>query len=199
MVTRRASRGYTYEPCHCCGGTLHQRPKDSICSDCKKLVADAQAMRDAVDAQAASGEAMPFYTHERDYALPHIPNVGSNDGLKQAFHKLSELVSTPTTERPPMVRDPGKFARPTDKITEDKWFLWASNNLRSHDWTCQRTFNPAVADAIRTLFLATRDATDKAYKEGHRDGRDLLMQLAAGEITMDKLNDTALRREGNSE
>lgn len=194
-MTRRARPGYTYDPCHCCGSTLHQRPKDRICSDCVKLVADAQAIRQAQDSQAASGEAMPFYTHERDYALPYLAHVDRDLGLQAAFLKLSELLSTPTKDRPPMVPDP-RVKSPHDyKITEDKWFLWGSNNIRSGDWVCQRTFSPAIAEAIRTLFLKTREAIEQAYKNGHKDGRNLLMQLAGGEITTNQLNETALRRE----
>lgn len=189
----RAGRGRTYDPCHCCGNST-LRPKDRICDECQRTFNFAKD-REKELATLTDQAPLPYYVKERYYALPYLRRGGDpGRDVQEAFHDLSVLVSSVTQDSPPLI--PATKREPCAS-RDPKFALWEfeASEHRQHEWECVRAFSPPIAAAIRVAYSAVRAAVEYAYKDGHDDGRRLLMQLAAGEITADNFNEAAARFE----
>lgn len=107
-----------------------------------------------------------------------LPNLKSSEGdnVRAAFFALALLLSKPDA----------------DKQRVKTWFIdkVAEVVRRPHygsyrKWPVTAMFDEKHAAALGALYEAIRVGMDKAYREGHRDGSNLLRQLARGHITTD--------------
>lgn len=190
---RRASPGYTYEPCHGCGKDEYRR-KATLCRACTETIEKAEQRQRELAAMGDDAPA-PHLMKERAYALPSLWHC-EREPVEQAFFDLGQLLSEPTTGHPPYEKPDQDHQYPW--VDESKWNVWPfpQNSYRSSDWVCVRAIRPSHAQAIRTLFAAVRQALDEAHTQGFKEGKNLLAQLASGQITMDKFNEISIREEG---
>jgi hypothetical protein len=187
LYQRRAPRGYTKGPCPGCGeGTIY--PKGSVCQNCR---ADLDRMAQIREEQKAKADERVYYTKERSYAFPYLPEEADRDdqrreAIREPLHRLHWLVSRPVPSG-----DYWKELQAREETGDA--FTYTEGGYRDHDWRAVRIFPVAVADALRDLFAGIHASLERAHAEGHKKGRSLLMGLASGSITNDEFNNTAAR------
>jgi hypothetical protein len=185
---RYTPRGSTWDPCPACKVGDRLRPRDGICSDCRRVLDNAK-LRAAEAAEKPSEEQRRLYfLQERAYALPYLPHQGSSDrdALARAFWALGQLLSEPSEAYSPPENEERKL--PPDA------YLWPfEKHGRPYEWRICRSMLPPHRDALHELFSLVRGALERAYAEGFESGRNLLAQLASGSITMDQFNDVSTR------
>jgi hypothetical protein len=171
---RYTPRGTTWDPCHACGDEGN-RPKNSVCGKCRSIF--ERALRREAEV-AAAGEDVIVRSCERAYAMPYLRHEtarGDPSGenpIRKPMLRLSEVISEPAIH------------------ATDAQDLWGDGR---YDWVTYRRMPRAAFEAMRDAYDAIGKALTAAHREGHREGRDLLLQLAAGEITNDEFNDRAAR------
>lgn len=191
-VQHYVPRGSTVEPCHGCGREV-VRIKDRVCSDCKAVLSHASAMRleprsalGEVAKQRAAVNMVPMLLQERSYALPYVHHLPTElrGRVQNAFHRLSMLAS----------QHPDASVTRNDVVKVDgSAFVWPYGKHERAEWQLLRVIDADAARALREAYAAVVDGTQAAYAEGFQRGKALLAQLASGEITADKFNDTVLR------
>lgn len=190
---RRAPRGYYKDPCQGCGSTETRR-KGTLCHVCAgKLEAFEQWQRELA---ARPREILPFVTKAVAYAIPYLRHDGERldaggTRLQVRFFDLAQAISEPRAID-------GQAAIPDDRPAGDAAVFPESGNVSARyagDWNEVRLFDATAARALRALFVDVRAALREAHSEGVRQGRNLISQLAAGEITVDQLNTAAARLE----
>lgn len=178
---RRASPGYTYDPCPVCKGKrqgsvqygddpplLSQRRKDSPCNSCVHLMEEAEAI-------VAQGEEQKRRKDEMTIPLGVRPYVY----LRQDFDMRDEqkaVTEALTSVARAVGMKPGKerAVRPIVTRSSDHMGAYAE----------QRLFSQEQVDAFTTLANAVVATVDHAYQHGYEDGADLLRRLAAGDVTV---------------
>lgn len=180
MARLYTPRGSTRKPCPGCGG-VELRPTHGVCGSClAKLKEVDQRAADA--AKKGDQTLRPFFTFDVAQALPYPHHAGDHEtALQKAFFNLSGQVSSPSKTRPE-----GDF---------DDNCVWPPNDRSAYVRAVSREFAPGTALALREAYRIVLLALHAAYAEGHRDGRNLLGQLASGAITRDKFNETTIGRE----
>lgn len=166
-----ARKGFTYKPCPGFGSSSG-RLVDKVCDVCARYL-ESERERTSAIAEIVGKTYKAYGTVEKPYSLPYVR--GSRDRFQIAIHGLSEVVSIPYSG------------------WEDVPHVWPRNNGDYVDWRTKRMFEPKVAATLGEIYAAVVGLAEEAYKDGHQDGRDLLNQLASGEITADKFNDVATR------
>lgn len=176
--------GRSTQPCHGCGSTLPHLT-GRVCDTCAQaLVEHSQIMAQ----RAAMKDAVVMASKEREYALPrleHTPDLRDERGsphypIQEGFLELTRALSTSCqyTSSAPLIFKP------------------APNEYAPNNWRTYVRINPDHAKVLGDTYEAVRVALEHAYRKGHADGRNLLGQLASGQITEDEFNDCAIRKEG---
>lgn len=182
MSTQPKRRGTSTKPCHGCGSTdMHWT--NQVCDEC------AQALREHAEMVKRRDECpdtVVMMGKAQAHALPWIPKLDSEQckPIQAGFHALQEAMSEQCGYAPYSI--PRIF--PT---------LRASSS--SNDWNQTVRIRPDVAAALGSTYKAVADAVAAAHKKGHEEGRNLLAQLASGQITTDDFNNTAARVDGKQE
>lgn len=168
------------KPCPGCQGTDSIRKSaDTVCNDCARLLQLAKD-RLAEDAARDTGE-ITVLTKERYYALPACyPAEGSiehdnHDRLKKALHSLIWSLSRPCREH----SNEEHLEVPT----------WTDS---SRDWGIYRTMRRDQAEMIVALDAAIRAAVDDVSASAYEKGRNLLMSIAEGRVSMDEMNERSI-------
>ena len=175
--------GHSKLPCHGCGSTLTHRT-GQVCDDCRAALREH---REIMAQRAATKGAVVMLSKERAYALPRLPHLpgrgfGDEPPIQTGFLALVAALSTKAaydSGAPQIFRKP-----PKDTSLEE----WRTNVL----------INPDHAKVLGDTYEAIRVSLEHAYAKGHAEGRNLLGQLASGQITADQFNDTAIRKEGGT-
>lgn len=195
MATKRAPAGCTFEPCHGCGKAPNEytgRPKDGVCAECRTALDKwAQLQKE----QAAKSDERVYFTKERAYALPYLPEEverkGRREAIREPLLRLHMLVSRPAPEG-----EHWKDLREREESGDA--FTYAAVGWRDNDFRIIRLFPVAVADALRELYAGIHDSLKAAHAKGHAEGRSLLLGLASGRITNDQFNEAAARLDPKS-
>lgn len=175
---RRA--GYTNKPCPACGVTI-LHPVGGICEFCRdKLKHYDQIMAE----RAATPDTVVMVAKEREHALPYI-SVGAGDATREVQQGFLRLIAHTSTETGRV--DGAERIFPVE--------MYYSGSSSAHEWNCYVRIRPDHAATIRDTYKAVMKLAQSAYAEGHSRGRSLLAQLASGEMTSDKFNETVLRQE----
>jgi hypothetical protein len=166
------------QPCHGCGST-DEHWTGQVCDECATAIRGYKELM----AQRISDKATVLMKgKEREYALPHIQHCKDDKLIKHGFLALQNALSVPATWR--------------EGLTDQRIFKPSPTEYRPSDWDTLVRIRPEHAHALGETYEAVRQAIERAYKDGHQAGRDLLSQLAGGHITADEYNDKALRLEG---
>lgn len=179
------------KPCPECGGTesIRNTPTD-ICRRCKNLIAFAkQRMED--DAKKDRKEVL-ICTKERSYALPgYYVKVGENadravrERLEKALHAVIMVQARPSNI--------DKYPCPDD-VEDAIRVPTQPNGDRSHDWITYMYMRRDQALALIELEEAMRAAIESTAEASYEKGQDLLISIAQGRISMDKLNEAHTKK-----
>lgn len=179
------------KPCPECGGTESIRDTPtSICRRCKNLIAFARERQEA-DAKL-DGQDVLVFTRERAYALPgyfvkvgESPHHNIRERLEQALHAAIMAQARPSNIDKYPNPDDVKDAIQVPKIPEGH---------RSHDWGCYMVMRRDQALAMVELELAMREYIEATAAASYEKGQDLLISIAQGRISMEKLNEAHTRK-----
>lgn len=170
------------KPCPACRGTTYPRAVDGICSECQRIIAWAK-MRQADD-EKKNGEEISVVTKEVHYALPryhyehgHIEH-DIDDCLSKAMHAL---IMT-------MARKGGAYNATEWVPPEDAY------GSRRHELRAYMVMRKDQAEAVNALDKAFRAFVAAVSEAGYEEGRNLLLSIAAGKISMDELNSEHVRK-----
>lgn len=170
-------------PCPGCREPNKYRRSDEVCGDCKALLAEAEQMRKMIEKRASTNMAavrVPW-----SHCLPYIAYC-DRDTVQKPFIELALAIG----DRLSVEVEVGDRWRYTTQSTcidvEERPLLRGQSGGMSYPiYLIPRK----AAEAIEQLYTAIQAATDAAYKKGHHDGRQLLMNLHSGDITLKELEE----------
>ena len=176
-MKRRASPGYSYEPCHGCGSE-NQHPKGQLCNECSKELTEARLINAAAKANPArsvrrfpkadrSHDVMGYYGNRIDSA--------ASRGLQQA---IVDLAWTVVTEAGYVHNADGLLPLHRDSGYIDS-YVWADN---------------AFVEKLNALDVAIRTALENVARNNRQEGQSLLLQLASGELSMNDFDKQTTKR-----
>ena len=183
---------HTRKPCPGCGEVDRYRAADEVCQTCRdkldriaKIEADAEQLRATV-ANTLNSETKPrgVYVPEKGYGMAGLDSRLSDSPEYLAFAAATvEMLKALTA--------------PLDRGRIDEWHNNGSvpshneyRHSRSQDEICIEITDAGV-QATRDWWRAWAALSQALYGAGVEDGRDLLGQLAAGEMTVTQVNDRA--------
>lgn len=171
-------KGVSKQPCHGCGST-DEHWTGQVCDECARSI---KGYKELMAQRAADTSTVLMKGKEVAYALPHISNCGTeaSRAVQSGFLALQNALSVPSTWHEGIAKE---------RIFDPR------NTYRESDWDMQVRIKPEHAKALGGTYGAVCDAISGAYKAGHSAGRNLLNQLASGQITADEYNNKALRIE----
>lgn len=171
----------TRKPCPGCGERVWDREKDKVCSGCQKILDEYGDMVNRVrkPARGLAKVALPWAPH----ALPYIPNASDyfakiehGRDFQRAFFELAGLLAKDSTGEHV---DKAEWLVPVREASQDKVI----------------TMPHEVVAELRKLYDATIGISEQAYREGHRDGRNIVTGLCTGSLSVKDLEEDVLRIE----
>ena len=175
--------GWTKKPCEGCGEGPH--PKDQLCHDCKKLIEDGKAAREARRLATEAGDKM--YVEVPNYLLG--PYYGRRS----------------STREDPKERIQKQLLALIESIGEKPSDVWRGDetkrveNLFDRKYVSERPCMTVLCirkdqvEHIRLLLTAIHEITAHAFQVGKQEGTNLLTGLAAGEVSIDQFNDASVK------
>lgn len=172
------------KPCPACKSTEYPRDKDGICSECERIIAWAK-MRQADDAKK-NGEEISVMTKERHYALPRY-NYEHGHIKGDTEEKVSKALHTLLMT---MMRRGGDH-------NIDLYVPAAIKKSYSpYEWRIPMIIRKDQAEAVNALDDAFREFVAAVSQAGYEEGRNLLLSIAGGKISMDELNNEHIPKKG---
>lgn len=156
----------TKKPCPGCGEEVWRNVGD-VCRGCR----DALNRVEAIDAQLAelSDDEIIVYFGRNPHWNEYISaKAGTSRNLMDIFHRVAIAGSSPSLATYSEFALLGK----TDGISANVY----------------AKMNRSLAEAIRELRVAVQDALKKEYETGKRDGHNLLIRLASGDLAMNEFD-----------
>ena len=190
-----AARGHTWDPWPCCSTAVDPaewyrgRPKKTIiCPDCVELIRlGKDARHRACDAGRTTFKWTTVYcnwpAYYGPYEFQYKPNAPSGgprnagDALRQAMFDLVNALSQSA---------PGHAwqSKASDVLTCDK----TSRRISPYESETLVTMEDKVQETLDTFDATLRDALESAYREGKSRGQNILLNLAANELSVNDFN-----------
>ena len=182
---------HTRKPCPGCGEIDRYRAADEVCQTCRDkldrivaIEAEAEQLRATV-ANTLAVETKPrgLYLPDKGYGIAWTDKLSDSEEYRAFAAATGAMIQALTA--------------PLDRGRIDKWghngTLPAQNEYHrrdNHNESCIETTDEA-ARAAQDWWRAFKTLAQALYGVGVEDGRDLLGQLAAGEMTVGQVNDRA--------
>ena len=167
------SRG-SKKPCPGCGKIRPDRPAKEVCAHCKRLIERATWLETELS-KVGNDEIIVRYGiryYQNEYIHTHSDSGRTLMRLFQSIAVSGSRISTSTDAEFELL---GKI---------DNYGFGGSYAVMSR----------SLAEAIRDLRIAVVSALKSEYEEGKKDGHNLLVRLASGELSMSDF-DTEVDRE----
>lgn len=179
----------THKPCPACGGTDSIRDSaKGICRKCKGLI--AFAIQRQKDDALLNGKEVLIKTKERDYAIPgYYPKVtvplpsDVTSRLKRALY-----TSIMAQSRPAAGGYPNEALQAAVEVPSLRGYSGSS----VYEWSCLRWMRKDQAEAMVELDAAMRAVLEAATAAGYEKGQNLLLSVAAGDVSVNELNKKAI-------
>ena len=161
-------KGWSQKPCPGCGRPGH--PLNDVCTACHDALESARQRQDLL---------VTRYPAYRTYRLPcrgtGFPSLGLPYTLDRAVQDALAAALTALADRPELlgVSYPPASGNTQNLVPADRWYEALSVPL-----------TPEQAAAVQALVPALQNAVREAYHLGLERGQALLVQLAAGDVTM---------------
>lgn len=181
--------GRTRKPCPGCGEVCQNRAADDVCSDCRLSFDALATLRKEIDRAIDNGYAMPVKLHGAKHWQPWI--CSDCDEVQDLFLKLCRAIGVRAwyrTERWGYAHSAMAIERDTEGLKFDQ-----KRSGRSERPDEQYLIPVGAVSILPELYRAIGDLADQQYLRGHQEGRDLLMSLQAGSITVDDFNNQAIK------
>jgi len=164
------------KPCPACKSTKYPRDKDGICTECEHIIAWAK-MRQADDTKK-NGEEVSITTKEMPYAMPryNYKHGDVNGGIEEKVPKaMHTLIMT-------MARKGGDY--------NNNFYVpaWIKTTYNPYEHKIPMIMRKDQAEAVNALDDAFREFVAAVSQAGYEEGRNLLLSIAGGKISMDEIN-----------
>lgn len=169
----------TKAPCPACKVVDKYRHVTDVCSGCQRLLREALAARDALEhlegtELVVTGEPTAHWWEGYYESLPSCCSHNTRDEIRKAYVKLVYLLGTTTDEYVPF-----------DDRRLYSLGKWESSSISMR-------FKPAALKALRNLDEAIRKSLMETYEYARREGHNILLELARGELSVDEFNQQTL-------
>lgn len=158
------------KPCPGCGRSDVGRKAENVCSDCAESIKLGTALRGKED------KAATFSIPRADWWPKFYHRDGNAEGLGELFGETVHAI----------------VKKPKTKQFSNQRIPTSARNGGTHSWWEAVILSKTGAQYIDRLDQEIRKALDNAFIEGFRKGNDMLVRLAAGELTNDKFSDQVL-------
>jgi hypothetical protein len=173
----------TFKPCPGCKQEQGYRGTNDVCDDCQALLRVGRAVTQEQEAQAEKGVLFRLTEEWPTFYIPSgEPETGAK--LRRAFEKLARtgLRAARSKSDPYM-----KGVEPLPP-TSDLCHYFSTYDPRASLWTGTRR----LAEAITELDLQVRKALSRAREIGEEDGKNFIMQIAQGKLSMNDLTEATI-------
>jgi hypothetical protein len=161
-MTTRAKPGYTKAPCPGCSKEI-EHPKGGVCPNCAEAIADWNATKSVTQ----------WRSYRIGYA-DHCSRIYDAPGLGECLHNIAVAISAGPAIRAPSgeLDEQGnrKQVMPVGSCGENQ----------------RITLLPTVAELIGQAFRLSKEAVRNARIAGKKEGRNLLVGLNDGSLSMDE-------------
>ena len=176
----------TRKPCPGCVAVKRARKADEVCAACAATLKGWKAHVESLQEQSTKGECVFVLLPERDYAWPgfyfggpraHIPGFDElRDTLLGLMHRLSHRMCEVLPEGTHPVHKAEKLFQPPDRD-------FPMSEGQHGWWTVLARIYPADLELLRGLWSTVAQFVHVSYMGGREDGRNLLLEMASGEIS----------------
>lgn len=186
---RRAAAGNTHDPWPCCQAEvgIYGRPKGTICRDCRSLIDEGKAARNAI-----GPDLTPYTWTKVRHGWPRFYGSGAripsqiHDVLGDSFFDLVQLITRPAPANTPW--------HPPGDVNEG-WPKVLSHEISRSDawmpgWRCLILADPKAVAVLDALHWAILAALEAVYAEGKERGGSALFGLASGELSLNDFDET---------
>lgn len=170
------------KPCPNCGNYDPWRKSTEICRECKSLIRDGNCFRQELKKRI---NLVPSFLYEAYYLNDTYYHCGGSKEINEARKAIYDLALSISMDDP---NNKGDYRKDP--------FMLGGNSSHTGSPANSVLVDKTALDAIIRLNNAIKKLTKSAYSKGHREGRDLLKQLASGDITINDMNEIATRKEG---
>lgn len=171
------------DPCPGCAEPNKTRYRDSVCSDCKMLLAEAKTLRKDLEERAARD--MAVVKVPWPYLLPYIANC-KREPIQASIIDLVEAIGS----RASTTHESGNRGYTYTHETTNADIPDSEPLIEGQDGGSSFPLYliPRKAkEALEALYSGIQAATVDAFRSGHQEGRDLLMSMHSGDITLDEM------------
>ncbi len=180
----------TTKPCPGCGEVHPYRPAAEVCGDCEAKFEELRVLKQSIRQAIENGHLVVANLHGAWHWQPYITGPNRDD-VQKLFLELCEAVSQRTWRE----TSEGHFHYGILDTEGDKrdntLIVPKARNDRKESGDNQCMLPSHAANILPKLYQAISDLADSCYLEGHQKGRDLLMSLHSGELTMADFEDRA--------
>jgi len=176
----------TKKPCPGCGQVDRSRKADEVCSACSAAIQGWDKHVESLRVQATAGECEFVRLSEMPYAWPsfyfgggprcHLPGFDDmREKLTDVLHNLSHRMCEPI---------PGNtyLGQTSQLIEKPEYDFPMSDGM--HGWfSIVARVSKTDLKLLRDLWFTTAEFAHLCFLAGREDGRNLLLEIASGEIS----------------
>jgi hypothetical protein len=155
----------TKKPCPACKNVEPSRGADEICYRCEDLLKTARLLSEQQEREFPAVRLVP----EQPHWLPRIWRSEADREAQEAFLAVCRMIGKHL---------PKQHAKPLISKQESSWS--SDTNIYA--------FQEGIPEMLDRLYNALTKIPDAAYREGKRDGRNLLVRIAEGELSIEDIN-----------
>ena len=174
----------TTKPCPGCGVVHSRRSSAEVCHECRAVFVSHKILVESLEAAIDAGDLEPVRLYGASHWQPYIGP--ESDHVNRLFMDLCHAVSVRTW------RD-GEWHTERDIIDRENKAVVKSDRSANGSPSQQYLMPAGACKTFGNLHESIRTLVDHSYLRGHEKGRDLLMSLHSGDITLAEFEDRALR------
>ena len=163
--------GRSKKPCPGCKKIKLGRSANDVCDDCAQLLHKAEWMEKELS--PSDNEIVISFAKRSHWNKYLFTKAKTGQNLMDIFQRIAEAGSQKTTSQSTEFQLLGKI---------DGW--------RSSSDTTYRTMSKLLAEAVQDLRIAVEQALELEYKQGKKDGHNMLIRLADGDLSINDFNKT---------
>lgn len=172
----------TTKPCPGCGGSTPRQP-DRVCIRCVTDITIGREER--AIARTALGPLVLYRLREGEWPGYFVPAKQQKDLCSSMFRMAFECLTPSRDEWDPWSKDVIEIPEQSGQV--HYFSTYSDNPLVMVGRSSQVAAINALDEAIRNAIAAVRE-------EARQDGKNMLLQLARGEVTISQLNEEAIGR-----
>lgn len=159
--------GFTKKPCPACGEVHPHRSADDICSYCKRLIKEALDTRKRLKEDSGLVPARLGDAHHWNDTHYHNGRSEDIDETGRAIWRLAKAVTIPDPEH------------------RADWDEGLLGKVNGHE-DSYVLVGKETGECLRRLNKSIHVIVENAYKNGFKDGHNLLSRLATGDVTINE-------------